>query len=432
MQPNQIYDTIGDVFWWLFTDRHKYRTLIEQGGTSSGKTYSIMQLLGLIAITERNKTITVVGQDIPNLKRGALRDFESIVSSSPLLKRCITANNRSDRIYTFNTGTIIEFVSYLTPQDAKSGKRDYLFINEANGIQYEIYQELEVRTTSNVFLDYNATAPFWVHDNLIGKPETVRHISTYINNPYISSEVKSAIESYKERDQYRWQVYGLGKTGILKQDQWLHAFNEKRHVAPCAYNPREPVYISIDFNVGKFVAIAAQLSDVDSEKASWFYVIREFVMGETAGSIATMAQHIREAFPLSAIFVTGDQSGSRRDVGYSRSNDTLLTLLQRALNIGNRQMLFGAYNNRYPTSNPSFQNSWAHCNNALALHPNFKINPQCKELINDCRIAVFDTKKGGFALKKGAGDSVWAMNALDCLRYLIGVKCPSYQKIGGV
>lgn len=432
MNPNQIYDTLGDVFWWLYHDRHKYRTLIEQGGTSSGKTYSIMQLLGLIAVSEKNRTITVCGQDIPNLKRGALRDFETIISTSPLLKRCIVAHNKSDRIYTFNTGSIIEFVSYLTPQDAKSGKRDYLFINEANGVQYEIYQELEVRTSEKVILDYNATAAFWVHDNLIGKPETVRHISTYINNPYINKEVKAAIESYKQRDTYRWQVFGLGKTGILKQDQWLHAFNESRHVKPCKYNSTEPVYISIDFNVGKFVAIAAQLSDVDSERASWFHVIREFVMSDTNGSIATMAQHIREAFPTSAIFVTGDQSGSRRDVGYTKSNDTLLTLLQRALNVGNRQMLFGAYNNRYPNANPSFQNSWAHCNNTLALHPNFKIDPSCKELINDCRIAVFDVKKGGFTLKKGSGDGVYAMNAFDCLRYLIGIKCPSYQKIGGV
>jgi hypothetical protein len=92
-------------------------------------------------------------------------------------------------------------------------------------------------------------------------------------------------------------------------------------------------------------------------------------------------------------------------------------------------MLFGAYNNRYPTSNPSFQNSWAHWNNTLALHPNFKINPSCKELLNDCRIAVFDVKKNGFTLKKDTSDSIWTMNALDCLRYLIGVKCPSYQKI---
>lgn len=428
----QLYDTIGDVFWWLFEDRHKYRVIIEQGGTSSGKTYSIMQLLGLIACTERNKVITVCGQDIPNLKRGALRDFENIINSSPLLKRYIVANNKTDRIYTFSTGTIMEFVSYLTPQDAKSGKRDYLFVNEANGVQYEIFQELQVRTSGTVFLDYNATSVFWVHEHLIGQPETVRHISNFTHNHYVAPDVATAIMSYKERDPYRWQVYGLGKTGVLKQDQWLHAFNESRHVKPVNYNPAEPVYISIDFNVGKFVAIACQLSDVDSERASWFHVIREFVMSETTGSIGIMAQHIREAFPTSAIFVTGDQTGSRRDVGYSRSNDTLLTLLQRALNVGNRQMLFGAYNNRYPTANPSFQNSWAHCNNTLSLHPNFKINPQCKELINDCRTAIFDIKKGGFTLKKGAGDGIWAMNALDCLRYIINIKCPSYQKIGGI
>ena len=429
--PETFYDKIADVFWWLYWDKDKYNVFIEQGGTWSAKTYSIMQYLGMVAATEKDETITVVGQDLPNLKRGAIRDFETIISSSPMLKRCIAAHNKSNNSYRFKTGTTIEFVSFANAQDAQSGKRKYLFINEANGVGHEIYQELAVRSEV-IILDYNATAPFWVHDHVIGKPNAVRHVSNYTNNPYIKPSVLETILAYKDNDPYRWAVFGLGKTGILKDDQWLHAYKESRHVSKVSYNPKEPVFISIDFNVGKFVAIACQLSEVDSEKASWFYVIKEFVMSETAGNIDTMAQHIREAFPTSLLFVTGDQTGSRRDVGYSKSNDTLLTLLQRSLNIGNKQMLFGAYNNRLPTANPTFANSWAHCNNTLSGHPNFKIDPSCKELINDCRIAVFDKKKGGFTLKKGAGDGVYAMNAFDCLRYIINLKCPSYQKIGRV
>ena len=425
-----IYPTMTDVFHWLYDDRHKAQIIIEQGGTSSSKTYSIMQLLWLIAVTEQSKVITVIGQDLPNLKRGAMRDFENIIGTSELLQKYIKRHNKNENIYQFITGCKLEFVAYQTAQDAKSGKRDYLFVNEANGVSYDIYVELADRTTENIFLDYNATAAFWVHDKLIGKPNVIRHISNYKNNAYISANVRQAIESYKETDIYRWKVYGLGLTGVLKSDMWLHSFNESRHVGNVQYNPKEPVYISIDFNVGKFVAIAFQCSDVDNQPASWFHVLREFVLNETSGSISVMAHHIREAYPTSLLFVTGDQSGSRRDVGYSKSNDTLLTLLQRALNIGNRQMLFGAYNKNLPTSNPTFQNSWAHCNNTLSLHKNFKISNTCKELINDCRIAVFDTRKGGFTLKKGDGAGVYAMNALDCLRYAIAIKCKSFAKVG--
>jgi phage terminase large subunit len=56
--------------------------IVNQGGTSSGKTYSILQVLCLKAIEQPDQVISVVGQDVPNLKSGALRDMQAIVASS--------------------------------------------------------------------------------------------------------------------------------------------------------------------------------------------------------------------------------------------------------------------------------------------------------------------------------------------------------------
>ena len=112
--------------------------VVNQGGTSSGKTYSILQVLCLKAIAEPDQVISVVGQDVPNLKSGALRDMQTIVASSPDIQSWIKGYNASDRIYSFQNGSLIEFKSYQDSQDAKSGKRDYFFLNEANGINFEI------------------------------------------------------------------------------------------------------------------------------------------------------------------------------------------------------------------------------------------------------------------------------------------------------
>ena len=62
------------------------KVAINQGGTSSGKTYSILQVLFTIAIEDAGSVTTVVGQDIPNLKKGASRDANHIVASSPVLQ----------------------------------------------------------------------------------------------------------------------------------------------------------------------------------------------------------------------------------------------------------------------------------------------------------------------------------------------------------
>lgn len=192
----------------------KARTIVHQGGTSSGKTYTILQVLFLKAIEEPGCVITVAGQDIPNLKKGALRDALHIYHDSPQLKKEVSQFNSSDRIFTFKNGSLIEFNSYEDEQDAKSGKRDYLFVNEANGVPWEVYWQLAIRTFKQRFLDYNPTAQFWVHEKLIGKPDVALFISDYRDNPFLEPELRKEIERIE--DDELWKVYARGKTGKLK------------------------------------------------------------------------------------------------------------------------------------------------------------------------------------------------------------------------
>ncbi len=426
-----IYDHVTPVFWWIYNDRQMFKVIVEQGGTWSSKTYSINQNLAIIAATEPNMVITVTGQDLPNLKRGALVEMQKIVSGSKSLQGAIKKHPTDNNVsYLFKNGTKIEYVSYANAQDASSGKRDYLFCNEVNGMKEDIVDELLIRTEYNAFFDYNATRSFWVHEKMLGKPEVVRHISNFTHNPYAPAAVVKQILSYKETNPYRWRVMGLGLTGELKENLWLDSFSRARHVKECKYNPLQPLYISIDFNVGKFVSIAFQCSDIDNSRHSYFHVIDEFVL--PSANNVEMAQKIRNRFGNAMLYLTGDQTGVKRDTGYSNSTDTTLSLLKEKLNISDKQMLFGRYNKAFPQTNPSHQNSWGQCNNVLSHHPNFRIDPKCKELINDCEIAVFVENKRNFELKKGDGAGKWAMNALDCLRYGFAAKCNSYNKASNI
>ena len=110
------------------------KIVINQGGTSSGKTYSILQCLFLKCIEMEpelnNKVVTIVGQDIPNLKSGALRDAQNILNTSPELQKWVQSYNSTERIFTFVNGATMEFKSFDDGQDAKSGKRMFAFFNE--------------------------------------------------------------------------------------------------------------------------------------------------------------------------------------------------------------------------------------------------------------------------------------------------------------
>lgn len=188
------------------------RTYVNQGGTSSGKTYTIMEVLIYYAIVDAGCVITVVGQDLPNLKVGALRDAKNIIGKSDWLSSFFKFNGSGNYIQAAN-GSIIEFKSYKDTQDAKNGKRDYCFFNEANGIDYDIYWQLAIRTRKKVYIDYNPSERFWVHNEVIGRDGVKLIISDHRGNPFLSKAEHMRIENIEDKE--LWKVYARGMTGKL-------------------------------------------------------------------------------------------------------------------------------------------------------------------------------------------------------------------------
>jgi phage terminase large subunit len=129
--------------------------------------------------------------------------------------KTVKSYNQSERLFEFTTKSLIEFKSYSDAQDSKSGKRDYLFVNEANGIPFEVYTELALRTRKRIFIDYNPNAGFWVHDHIIGKPGVKLVISDHRHNPFVEENTRQKIESLRETDMELWKVYARGLTGKI-------------------------------------------------------------------------------------------------------------------------------------------------------------------------------------------------------------------------
>ena len=189
-----------------------YRTFVNQGGTSSGKTYTLMQVLIFHALNNNGCIITVAGQDLPNLKVGAMRDAKTIVNGSEWLRNFFKFNE-SGSFFQGANNSIIEFKSYQNEQDAKNGKRDFLFINEANGVSYSIYWQLSIRTRQKVYLDYNPSERFWVHNDVIGRKGVKLIISDHRGNPFLTAEEHARIEAIEDEELFK--VYARGLTGKL-------------------------------------------------------------------------------------------------------------------------------------------------------------------------------------------------------------------------
>lgn len=193
----------------------KKRIRAIQGGTSASKTISI--LLFLIDLAQRDKvatTTSIVSESFPHLKRGAIKDFLDILGTHGYFQD--ERWNKTDATYTFETGSKIEFFSADQPGKVRGPRRDRLFMNEANNMPYETFDQLEVRTKEFVILDWNPTNEFWFYDEVQNKRDDVEHlILTYKDNEALDEAIVKSIEQRKTRAGW-WQVYGLGQLGEVE------------------------------------------------------------------------------------------------------------------------------------------------------------------------------------------------------------------------
>lgn len=190
------------------------RRALNEGGTASSKTWSIIQLLILIAqYTKKPLLLSIVSESLPHLKRGCIRDFFRILEESEDNNPCY---NKTEHIYTFGKGRI-EFFGADESDKVRGPRRDILFLNEANNIPWETARGLDVRTTRFTFADWNPTSSFWAHEHWIGQPENAYIHSTYIDaKEVLPPEVVANIESNKDKDPNWWSIYGLGRLGKIE------------------------------------------------------------------------------------------------------------------------------------------------------------------------------------------------------------------------
>lgn len=192
------------------------RFVVNQGATRSSKTYSILQVLICKAlISEFPMTISIVRKTLPALKKSVLRDFIQILESMDLYDE--TNHNKTDNTYELNN-TIFEFFSIDNAVKYRGSKRDILFVNEANELIFEDIFQLQVRTTQQIFLDFNPSDnQSWIYTLIDDRKEEVDFIkSTYKDNTFLEQSIIEEIEKLQFTDPDYWRIYGLGERGTSR------------------------------------------------------------------------------------------------------------------------------------------------------------------------------------------------------------------------
>ena len=196
-------------------DNCKKKIVVEQGGTRSGKTYNIlMWLIFSYSYNNKKKTVTICRKTFPAVRATAMRDFLDILKEYGIYRE--EFHNKSSSEYYLN-GNRFEFISLDQPQKIRGRKRDVLFVNEANELNFEDWQQLIFRTNGLTILDFNPSEEFhWIYDKVLTRDDVEFYQTTYLDNPFLSQTIIDEIERLKHIDENSWRVYGLGERGSSK------------------------------------------------------------------------------------------------------------------------------------------------------------------------------------------------------------------------
>jgi phage terminase large subunit len=207
------------------------RKKVIQGGTSAGKTYAILAVL--IHIAAKAKTeISVVSESIPHLRRGAMKDFGKVMQWTNRWRD--EGWNKTLLTYTFANGSTIEFFSADQEAKLRGARRQVLYINEANNIDFEAYHQLAIRTSEAIYIDFNPVSEFWAHTEVLKEPDSELVVLTYRDNEALPATIRDDIEAAQVKAATStywanwWKVYGLGEVGLLQGvvfDDWQQVDN---------------------------------------------------------------------------------------------------------------------------------------------------------------------------------------------------------------
>jgi phage terminase large subunit len=189
------------------------RICILQGGTRSSKSYSALQWILVKALTEPNMVFSIVRKSFPSMRVSIMRDWQGIMKELDIWDE--NSWSATEHIYTFENGSMVEFMSIDSSEKRKGSSRDYLFVDEANELSREDWFQLFIRTRKKSIIAYNPSfgTNHFIFNEIQTHPEADLFISTYKDNPFLEIQLIEEIERLKDINPEYYKIYGMGLPG---------------------------------------------------------------------------------------------------------------------------------------------------------------------------------------------------------------------------
>lgn len=189
--------------------------MVNEGGSRSSKSHSIGQLFVERLLTQHNKKILVSRKTGPSLRGTAMAQVINLLKESGAYSA--RQHNKTDREYRHGSN-LMSFISIDDPEKIKSRDWNYVWFEEANEFTKEDFMAVYLRMSAptipgepnQIFISYNPNDESnWIYD-LIDRDDVTHIHSTYLDNPFLSTEYVKALRRLQAEDPEYWEIYGLG------------------------------------------------------------------------------------------------------------------------------------------------------------------------------------------------------------------------------
>jgi len=193
-----------------------YRHIVNTGSSRSSKTYSLIQLFYLYAFSNKNKRLSVWRDTKKDCKDTVLADMKKAFIDFENYES-ITFN-KTESIFTFPNNSTIEICGTDDEEKIHGFQGDVIWLNEPYKISKDTFDQLSMRTSDFVLIDWNPKKTHWI-DTLSKQDNSIVIHSTFKDNPFCPLEQKKKILSYEPNDynnaqgtadKFMWECYGLG------------------------------------------------------------------------------------------------------------------------------------------------------------------------------------------------------------------------------
>lgn len=203
---------------WNALHKDGVRFIVNQGGSRSSKTYSLCQCIIVHCLQTPNEVVSIVRKTFPALRATVMRDFMEVLREMDLYD--VSNHNKSEHIYRFPNGSIVEFFSVDDEQKIRGRKRSLCWVNEANELWHDDFLQLNMRTTGKLIFDYNPSdSDSWIYNLPIEDKVVIK--STYKDNPFLELSIRKQIEDLKNTDEILYQIYALGEQATSRENVYM-------------------------------------------------------------------------------------------------------------------------------------------------------------------------------------------------------------------